>query len=62
MLIFYCLVNLYLVIFFSLMALVGVGYLVSYVIRRMRSRKLTPQSVPPGGVRRAYTENALKAA
>jgi len=56
------LVNMYLIVFFSIMGLVGAGYLVSFAVRRVRSRKLAPRSLRPGGVRRAYTEDALKAA
>jgi|GEM_PF-3565610 len=62
MLIMWGLINLYIIVFFSIMGLVGAGYLVGFAVRRVRSRKLVPQSSRPAGVRRAYTEDALKAA
>jgi hypothetical protein len=61
MLILWGLMNVYIIICFAIMGLIGAGYLVSFAVRRVRSRKLVSRPAP-GGVRRAYTEDALKAA
>jgi hypothetical protein len=62
MLILWGLVSLYIIVFFSIMALVGVGYLAAFAVRRVHSRKPVSRGTLPVGVRRAYTEDALKAA
>ena len=56
------LVALYLITFFSILALVGMGYLVRFAAVRIRERRLVAQSALPGSVRRAYNDDALKAA
>ncbi len=58
MLIIWAYMYVFVATFFSVMVLVGAGYLVSFVVRRARSRELVPESA----IRRAYTADALKAA
>ena len=62
MLILWGLMNMYIITFFAIMGLVGAGYLVGFAVRRVRSRRLESQGPLPGGMRRAYSEDALKAA
>jgi len=62
MLIMWGLVGMYIITFFSIMGLVGVGYLVSFAVRRVRSRRLASPSSLRGDVRRAYCRDTLKAA
>jgi hypothetical protein len=62
MLIAWGLVGMYIIVFFSIMALVAVGYLVGFAVQRVRSRRLVPRSTRPRAMRRVYGEDALKAA
>ncbi|MBN2026633.1 MAG: hypothetical protein JW854_07750 [Actinobacteria bacterium] len=62
MLIAWGLMAIYIIAFFSILALIGTGYLVSFAVQRIRIRRLVAQGPLPGGMRRAYNDDALKAA
>ena len=62
MLILWGLVGMYIITFFCIMGLVGAGYAVSFAVRRARSHEPASRRTLPGGVRRACSEDALKAA
>ena len=62
MLIAWGLVSMYIIVFFSIMGLVAVGYLVGFAVQRVRARRLVPRSSRTRGMRRVYGEDALKAA
>ncbi len=63
MLIIYAFACVYVLTFFTLMALVGIGYLAAVIVRRIRSRRMLMTEGPePMGVRRFYSEDSLKAA
>ncbi len=57
MLIIWAYLYVFVITFFAISGLVGAGYLVSHVVRRARSGEVVQTPV-----RRAYTEDALKAA
>ncbi|MEW6552677.1 MAG: hypothetical protein AB1384_00130 [Actinomycetota bacterium] len=61
MLILWSILSLYLIVFFSIMALVGAGYLIGLVAQRAHP-EVHVKELAAGGVRRIYGEDALKAA
>jgi hypothetical protein len=63
MLIIYAFVFAYIITFFTIMALVGIGYLATFFVRRVRSRTmLVPEGPTPKSARPIYLEDFLKAA
>jgi len=63
MLIIYAFVFAYIITFFTIMALVGVGYLAAFFVRKVRSRtELVPEGPTPTRIRGIYSEDFLKAA